>query len=186
VLPSPWSAVNLVKVDAIDRLAMNARLHFLGSAARIVEPVQKLAVLTCMDARVDVSGLLGLRPGDAHVIRNAGGRATGDALRAIAVSQAVMATREVMVMHHTECALGRFTQAQLAERITAATGHPFQEDLDCFTDPVAAIEEDLERLKSYPWLAHRDKIRGFMYDLSANTLTEVPSLSRLAGEGRWG
>jgi carbonic anhydrase len=162
-------------VDAIDRLVMNSRLHFLGSAARIIEPVQKVAVLTCMDARVDVTALLGLRPGDAHVIRNAGGRATPDAMRAIALSQAVMATREVMVIHHTECALGRFTQAQLAEQITAAAGHPFNEDLDCFTDPVAAIQEDVERLKAYPWLTRRDKIRGFMYDLSANTLTEFPS-----------
>jgi carbonic anhydrase len=168
-------------VDAIDRLLMNTRLHFLGSAARIVDPVQKLVVLTCMDARVDVSALLGLRPGDAHVIRNAGGRATGDALRAIAVSQAVMATHEVMVIHHTECAIGRFTQAQLAERITAATGHPFSDDLGCFTDPVAAILEDVERLRAYPGLTHRDKIRGFMYDLSANTVTEVGSLPRAAG-----
>ncbi len=162
-----------MSVDAIDRLVMNSRLHFLGSAARVVEPVQKLVVLTCMDARVDVSALLGLRPGDAHVIRNAGGRATADALRGIAVSQAAMATREVMVIHHTECAIGRFTQAQLAERIAAASGHPFNEDLGCFTDPVQAIIDDVERIKAYPSLTHRDKVRGFMYDLSANTLTEV-------------
>ncbi len=162
-------------MDAIDRLVMNSRLHYLGSSARIVEPVQKLAVLTCMDARVDVSGLLGLRPGDAHVIRNAGGRASDDAMRALAISQAVLGTREVMVIHHTECALGRFNQAQLAERIAAATGHRFTEELGCFTDPVAAIVEDLERLRASPHLAHRDKIRGFMYELSANTLTEVRS-----------
>src|SRR6202035_3513095 len=76
-------------VDAIDRVVMNARLHYLGSAARIVEPVQHLAVLTCMDARVDPAALLGLRPGDAHIIRNAGGRASADALHALAISQAV-------------------------------------------------------------------------------------------------
>jgi carbonic anhydrase len=166
-----------MSVDAIDRLVMNARLHFLGSAARVAEPVQKLVVLTCMDARVDVSALLGLRPGDAHVIRNAGGRATPDALRGIAVSQAAMATKEVLVIHHTECAIGRFTQAQLAQTIAAASGHPFGEDLGCFTDPIQAVLEDLERIRTYPNLTHRDKIRGFMYDLSANTLTEVSSLS---------
>ena len=71
-------------MDAIDRLLMNARLHYLGSAARITEPVQKLAVLTCMDARIDVSGLLGLRPGYTRVIRNAGGRATDDLRRSLA------------------------------------------------------------------------------------------------------
>ncbi len=170
-----------MSVDAIDRLVMNARLHFLGSAARIVEPMQKLVVLTCMDARVDVSALLGLRPGDAHVIRNAGGRATADALRGIAVSQAAMATKEIMVIHHTECAIGRFTQAELAEKITTASGHTFSEDLGCFTDPMQAVLEDVERIRTYPNLAHRDKIRGFMYDLSANTLTEISSVSRPEG-----
>jgi carbonic anhydrase len=160
-------------VDAIDRVVMNTRLHYLGSAARIAEPVQKLAVLTCMDARVDVSALLGLRPGDAHVIRNAGGRATDDARRALALSQAVMGTREIMVIHHTECALGRFKQAELAERISAATGHRFDDDLGCFDDPIRAIVEDVGRLRLYAHLPHRDKIRGFMYDLSANTMTEI-------------
>jgi carbonic anhydrase len=159
-------------LDAIDRLLMNARLHYLGSAARIAEPVQKLAVLTCMDARIDVSGLLGLRPGDAHVIRNAGGRATDDVQHALAVSQ-VLGTREIMVIHHTECAMGRFTQAQLAERIAAASGHHFDEHLAVFEDPVHAIVEDVQRLRSDVHLGHRDKIRGFIYDLSANTLTEV-------------
>ena len=152
---------------------MNARLHYIGMAARIVEPVMKLAVLTCMDARIDIAALLGLRPGDAHVIRNAGGRATMDALHSLAVSQAVLGTREVMVIHHTECALGRFNQSELAERIRAATGHPFSEELGCFEDPIEAVEEDVERLKAYVSLVRRDKIRGFMYDLAANTLTEI-------------
>ena len=93
-------------MDAIDRVLMNTRLHYLGSAAGILEPLQHLAILTCMDARIEVYALLGLRPGDAHIIRNAGGRASTDAIRALAVSQAVMKTREVMVIHHTECALG--------------------------------------------------------------------------------
>jgi carbonic anhydrase len=154
---------------------MNTRLHYLGSAARIIEPVQHLAILTCMDARVDVNALLGLRPGDAHVIRNAGGRVTSDALRALAISQAVMHTREVMVIHHTECALGRFSEAQLHEKITAASGHSFAEELGCFTDPIQAITEDLERLRAWPYLAARDKVRGFMYDLSSNVVSEVPS-----------
>jgi carbonic anhydrase len=162
-------------VDAIDRVLMNTRLHYLGSAARIIEPVQHLAILTCMDARVDVNALLGLRPGDAHVIRNAGGRVTSDALRALAISQAVMHTREVMVIHHTECALGRFGEAQLSEKITAASGHSFAEELGCFTDPIQAITEDLERLRAWPYLAARDKVRGFMYDLSSNVVSEVAS-----------
>ena len=165
--------VNSLAVDAIDQVLMNSRLHYLGSAARIIEPVRHLAILTCMDARVDVSALLGLRPGDAHVIRNAGGRASTDTVRALAISQAVMHTREVMVIHHTECALGRFSQAQLDEQISAASGHHFADELDCFTDPISAIAEDLERLRACPYLPARDKIRGFMYDLASNLLTEV-------------
>jgi carbonic anhydrase len=165
-------------VDAIDRVLMNSRLHYLGSAARIVEPMQHLAVLTCMDARVDINAVLGLRPGDAHVIRNAGGRASVEALRALAISQAVMHTREVMVIHHTECALGRFSQGQLEEMISAANARRFTDDLDCFDDPTAAIAEDLARLHAYPYLPFRDKIRGFIYDLSTNALTEVLSHHR--------
>ncbi|GAC1512686.1 MAG: carbonic anhydrase [Candidatus Dormibacteraceae bacterium] len=160
-------------MDAIDRVLMNTRLHFLGSAAGIQEPVQRLAILTCMDARVDISALLGLRPGDAHVIRNAGGRATTDALHSLAVSQAVLKTREVMVIHHTECGVGRFSQAQLSEIISAASGHDFNEDLGTFTDPIAAIAEDVGRIRACPYLPARDKVRGFIYDLAANTVTEV-------------
>jgi carbonic anhydrase len=160
-------------VDAIDRVLMNTRLHYLGAAARIIEPVQHLAILTCMDARVDVNALLGLRPGDAHVIRNAGGRVSSDALRALAISQAVMHTREVMVIHHTDCALGRFSQAQLNEQITAASGHSFTEELGCFTDPIQAIWQDLERLRAWPYLPARDKVRGFIYDLTSGVLSEV-------------
>ena len=160
-------------MDAIDRLVMNARLHYLGSAARIRDPVQKLAVVTCMDARIDVNGLLGLRPGDAHVIRNAGGRATDDVRRALAVSQ-VLGTREIMVIHHTDCAMGRFKQSELAEQIAAGSGYRYDDKLPVFEDPTQAIVEDVERLRADIHLAHRDKIRGFTYDLSANTLTEIP------------
>ena len=162
-------------MDAIDRVVMNTRLHYLGSAARIVEPVQKLAVLTCMDARVDVGALLGLRPGDAHVIRNAGGRATDDARQALALSQAVTGTREIMVIHHTECLLGRFKQKELADKIAAATGHSFDDALGVFEDPIAAVVQDVGRLRLDLHLAHRDKVRGFLYDLAANTVTEVKS-----------
>jgi carbonic anhydrase len=116
---------------------------------------------------------LDFEPGDAHVIRNAGGRATDDAVRSLAISQAALATREIMVIHHTECALGRFTQAQLAEKITDGTGYGFSEDLGCFTNPIESIQQDVERLRQSTSLSHRDKIRGFMYDLFANTLKEV-------------
>jgi carbonic anhydrase len=82
------------------------------------------------------------------------------------------------VIHHTDCALGRFSQAQLDEQISAASGHRFAEELGCFTDPIGAIAEDLESLRASPYLPARDKIRGFMYDLSTNLLTEVSSRDR--------
>ena len=160
-------------MDAIDRVVLNARLHHLGMAARVAQPALKLAVLTCMDARVDPAALLGLRPGDAHVIRNAGGRATRDALHALAISQAVLGTREVMVLHHTDCAMGRMSDAELASRITAATNHPFHEELGAFTDDVAAIVADVGQIRVYQSLVHRDKVRGFLYDLTAETLREI-------------
>lgn len=152
---------------------MNSRLHHLGMAARYAEPVLKLAVLTCMDARIDAAALLGLRLGDAHVIRNAGGRATTDALHALAISQAVLGTREVMVMHHTDCAMRRFTQSEMASRIAAATNRGFAEELGVFVDDEQALREDVGRLRLSPALAHRDRIRGFLYNLANGALTEV-------------
>jgi carbonic anhydrase len=78
-----------------------------------------------------------------------------------------------MVIHHTECGLGRFSQAELSEMISAASGHHFNEEMDTFKDPIAAIIEDVERIRACPYLPARDKVRGFMYDLAANTVTEV-------------
>jgi carbonic anhydrase len=160
-------------MDAIDRVVMNARLHHLGMAARISQPALALAVLTCMDARVDPAALLGLRPGDAHVVRNAGGRTTWDALHGLAISQAVLGTREVMVIHHTECAMSRMSASELASRITAATNYAFHDELPTFTDDTAALAEDVGRIRAYPSLVHRDKVRAFLYDLDANTLREM-------------
>ena len=160
-------------MDAIDRVVMNARLHHLGMAARIAQPALQLAVLTCMDARLDPEALLGLRPGDAHVIRNAGGRATRDALHDLAISQAVLGTREVMVIHHTECAMSRFTSAELGARIAAATNNAFHDELETFTDDAAAVNDDVHRIRAYGSLARRDKVRGFLYDLARESLREV-------------
>ena len=160
-------------MDAIDRVVMNARLYHLGMAARIAQPALHLAVLTCMDARLDPEALLGLHPGDAHVIRNAGGRATKDALHDLAISQAVLGTREVMVIHHTECAMSRFSAAELASRIAAATNNAFHDELETFSDDAAAIREDIHRIRAYASLVHRDRVRGFVYDLANNALREA-------------
>jgi carbonic anhydrase len=152
---------------------MNTRLHHLGMAARSTEPALKLAVLTCMDARVDPAALLGLRLGDAHILRNAGGRVTADVLHGLAISQALMGTREVMVLHHTDCAMGRLSASELSSRIAAATNTAFHDELDTFTDYPGAVREDVARIRSYPSLVHRDRVRGFLYDLTANEVREI-------------
>src|SRR5260370_28731545 len=103
----------LPTVDAIDQVVMNTRLHYLGSAARTIEPRLNLAVLTCMDARVDVYGLLGLRPGDAHVIRNAGGRAAQDAVQAGGLPPALLSTPQGIVVHPPQVAVCRLFPTHL-------------------------------------------------------------------------
>jgi carbonic anhydrase len=136
-------------VSAIDRVLSNSRYAHVGTSQAPAEPRLKLAVLTCMDARIDVHKLLGLRPGDAHVIRNAGGIASEDAVRSLALSQQTLGTREVMVVHHTQCAAG-------------------------FADEQQAVKDDVLRLRAAPELAHRDDVRGFIYDLQRERLDEVP------------
>src|SRR5260370_24037755 len=118
-----------------------------------------------MDARRGVPGLRGLRPGDAHGIRNAGGRATADAIRALAISQAVLGTREVMVIHHTDCAVGRFSQHELVERIERATGQALNEDFGTFTDPIEAGYEEGGSPPPLPPPPHPQKKHRLKYRL---------------------
>lgn len=135
-------------MSAIDRVVSNSRDVQLGTSHAPAQPRLQLAVLTCMDARLDVHRLLGLRPGDAHVVRNAGGVVTEDALRSLALSQANLGTREVMVVHHTECAAG-------------------------FEDDEQAVRDDVLKLRESAQLPHRDQVRGFLYDVRRERLDEV-------------
>lgn len=139
-----------VGVSSIDLLLANSRNAHLGGGGTAAEPRLKVAVVTCMDARIDVFKLLGLRPGDAHVVRNAGGRATDDVVRSLAVSQSALGTEEVMVVHHTGCAA-----------------------LEPDDDPAAVLRAAVEHLRGSAALPHRDQVRGFIYDLGRQTLDEV-------------
>ena len=138
-------------------------------------PARRLAVLACMDARLDVHALLGLRPGDAHVIRNAGGVATDDAIRSLVISQRLLGTRAVVLVHHTECGMLSFRDEELAARIEQETGvrPPFA--FEAFTDLEADLCQAMARITSSPFLPHRDQVRGFVYEVHTGRLGEVPA-----------
>ena len=140
-------------------------------------PTRRLAVLACMDARLDIHALLGLRPGDAHVIRNAGGVATDDAIRSLVISQRFLGTRAVVLIHHTDCGMLSFRDDELSDRVEQETGvrPPFA--FEAFTDLEADLRESMARITQSPFLPHRDQVRGFVYDVRTGRLGEVSGFS---------
>ena len=137
-------------------------------------PARRVAVLTCMDARLDPAKALGLQEGDAHVIRNAGGRASADALRSLAISHALLGTREVLVIHHTDCGMQTFTnerlRAQLRRDLNAdAAGIDFLP----FGDLDQSVREDVQTIRSSPLVPGDISLRGFVYDVRTGRVREV-------------
>lgn len=137
------------------------------------KPAKRVAVLTCMDARIDPHRVLGLAEGEAHVIRNAGGVANDDMIRSLAVSQRKMGTREVVVILHTDCGMRTFDEEDFRAELRAETGVEPQWETTAFH----AIEDDVRRavgrLRESPFLPHRDAIRGFVYEVETGRLDEV-------------
>lgn len=137
-------------------------------------PRLKIAVLTCMDARIKLFDVLGLRHGDAHILRNAGGLATDDAMRSLLLSQHGLGTREVMVIQHTDCGLHHLDDADLAGRIEATTGHGITFAFGGFEDLDASVRSSVARLRSAPALVSAGTaVRGFVYDVATGKLREV-------------
>jgi carbonic anhydrase len=136
-------------------------------------PARHVAVLACMDARLDVHELLGLAEGDAHVIRNAGGAATDDAIRSLVISQRLLGTHEIILIHHTDCGMLTFTDDALKRQIEADTGlrPPFA--LEAFPDVDADVRQSVARVKASPFVPKRDSVRGFVYDVKNGRLREV-------------
>ncbi len=134
-----------------------------------------VAVVACMDARIDVFSVLGLRPGDAHVIRNAGGLVTDDVIRSLAISQRLLGTREIMLIHHTDCGMTKFRDEEFRAGITAETGAPPPWHSGAFVDVEADLRQCLRTVAGCPFLPHRDRVRGFVYHVEDGTLTEVPA-----------
>ena len=136
-------------------------------------PAKHLAVLACMDARLDVHKILGLEEGDAHVIRNAGGVATDDAIRSIVISQRLLGTNEIILIHHTDCGMLTFRDDEVKAQIEADTGlrPPFA--LEAFSDLDADVRQSMARIKASPYIPHKDAVRGFVYEVETGRLREV-------------
>src|SRR5436309_9515026 len=127
-------------------------------------PAKKLAVITCMDARLNVYGILGLNEGDAHVIRNAGGVVTEDGIRSLAISQRLLGTEEIILIHHTECGMLTFTDDEFRGSIERDTGIKPQWAAESFSDLEADVRQSIARIKASPFIPHKDAIRGFVYE----------------------
>jgi carbonic anhydrase len=136
-------------------------------------PVQKVAIVTCMDARIDVHRILGLEPGDAHVIRNAGGVVTDDAIRSILISQRLLGTEEIIVIHHTDCGMLSFTDDELKRQIESEVGirPPFA--LEAFSDLEEDVLQSIARIQASPFISRKCSVRGFIYDVRTGRLGEV-------------
>jgi len=126
-----------------------------------------------MDARLETGALLALVEGDAHVIRNAGGVVTDDVIRSLTISQRLLGTREIMLIHHTDCGMLTFTDDDLKQQILADTGMKPPFALESFSDIEADVRQSLKRVMASPYIPHKDEVRGFVYDVSSGHLREV-------------
>ncbi len=136
-------------------------------------PTLRIAVVTCMDARVNVVAALGLRDGEAHILRNAGGVITDDVIRSLAISQRRLGTREVMLIHHTRCGMQTLTDDEFRAELQQATGMAPAFAIESFTDLEADVRQSILRVRRSPFLEHRDGVRGFVYDVDSHDLREV-------------
>ena len=136
-------------------------------------PGKKLAVLACMDARLNPYGVLGLEEGDAHVIRNAGGVVTDDEIRSLAISQRLLGTEEIILIHHTDCGMLTFTDDQFKRQIQDEVGIKPGWAVEAFADLDKDVRQSIARIKASPFIPHKRSVRGFVYDVSNGRLREV-------------
>jgi carbonic anhydrase len=136
-------------------------------------PARKTAVIACMDARLDVHRILGLEVGDAHVIRNAGGVVTDDAIRSLAISQRLLGTEEIILIHHTDCGMLTFTDDEFKRSIQDETGIKPEWAAEAFSDLDEDVRQSIARIKASPFIPNKDSIRGFVYEVETGRLREV-------------
>jgi carbonic anhydrase len=136
-------------------------------------PARKTAVVACMDARLNVYAILGLGEGDAHVIRNAGGAVTDDTIRSLAISQRLLGTEEIILIHHTDCGMLTFTDDELRAAIEKDTGIRPEWAAEAFPDLDADVRQSIARIKASPFVPSKDSVRGFVYEVETGRLREV-------------
>jgi carbonic anhydrase len=159
--------------DAVQAAREWRASHFPHEAHLDVTPRKHLAVVACMDSRIDVFGLLGLDVGDAHVLRNAGGVITDDMIRSLAISQRRLGTREIVLVHHTDCGLMKLSEDGFKQELESDTGVKPSWAVESFTDPAASVRQSMQRIRISPFVPHRGEVRGFVYDVDTGDLREA-------------
>jgi len=162
-------------LTATDELLQNNEAYAASfdKAELPLPPARKLAVLACMDARLNVFGALGLTEGDAHVIRNAGGIVTDDAIRSLAISQRLLGTEEIILIHHTDCGMLTFTDDDFRGAVEKETGIKPELAAESFSDLDSDVRQSIARIKASPFIPHKDSVRGFVYEVETGRLREV-------------
>jgi carbonic anhydrase len=162
-------------MSAIDDVVRNNERYAesFGKGDLPLPPAKGLAVITCMDARLNVHKLLGLEDGDAHVIRNAGGVVTGDEIRSLAISQRLLGTTEIMMIHHTDCGMLTFSDDEFRAQIEADTGVRPDWPAEAFRDLEGDVRQSIARIKASPFIPNKDSVRGFVYEVESGRLREV-------------
>jgi carbonic anhydrase len=154
-------------------IANNARYAETFSGPLPLPPAKHVAVVACMDARINVYGVLGLHEGEAHVIRNAGGAITEDGIRSLAISQRLLGTEEIVLIHHTDCGMLTFTDDAFKQSIQDETGIRPSWAAEAFTDLETDVRQSIARIRANPFIPRKDSVRGFVFDVATGRLTEV-------------
>jgi carbonic anhydrase len=162
-------------VTAIDELVRNASSYSesFESGDLPLPPAKRVAIVACMDARLNPYGLLGLREGDAHVIRNAGGVITDDEIRSLAISQRLLGTEEIMLIHHTDCGMLTFGDDDFRRQVQQETGIKPEWPAEAFDDLEEDVRQSIARIEASPFIANKDQVRGFVYEVETGRLREV-------------
>jgi carbonic anhydrase len=162
-------------VSATDELLKNNQEYAASfdKGGLPIPPAKGIAVVACMDARLDVVSLLGLEVGDAHIIRNAGGVVTDDEIRSLAISQRLLGTTEVVLIHHTDCGMLTFTDDEFKRQIQDDTGIKPEWSAEAFSDLDEDVRQSIARVKASPFLPNKDSVRGFVYEVESGRLREV-------------
>jgi len=162
-------------MSVIDELVANATSYSdsFDGGDHPLPPAKRVAIVACMDARLNPSGLLGLQEGDAHVIRNAGGVITDDEIRSLAISQRLLGTEEVMLIHHTDCGMLTFADDEFRRQVQDDTGIKPEWAAETFTDLDEDVRQSIARIKASPFVPKKDNVRGFVYEVETGNLREV-------------